>query len=73
MQKPSRSAQCGALGETRAYNERKYQFRVHASPISVRAAVFVFTTMERIRMAAYWLHFDIRQTWIGAKRRVRGT
>jgi len=53
MQKPSRSAQCGALGETRAYNERKYQFRVHASPVSVRAAV--------------------RQTWIGAKRRVRGT
>lgn len=53
MQKPSRSAQCGALGETRAYNERKYQFRVHdASPVSVRAAV--------------------RQTWIGAKRRVRG-
>lgn len=54
MQKPSRSAQCGALGETRAYNERKYQFRVHdASPVSVRAAV--------------------RQTWIGAKCRVRGT
>lgn len=53
-------------------DERQYQFRVHASPISVRAAVFVFTSMERIRPYLYWLHFDIRQAWIGAKRRVRG-
>ncbi len=53
MKKTRPIVQCGALGETRAYNERKYQFRVHdASPVSVRAAV--------------------RQTWIGAKCRVRG-
>lgn len=42
-------------------------FRGHASPRSARVALWVFATMERVRMDWYWARFDARVVWVGAK------